>query len=50
MLLLWLLWRKGFVVESVRQPKSEEEDIEVEAADAEARAGGAGAEPSRPRA
>jgi PAT family beta-lactamase induction signal transducer AmpG len=47
MLLLWLLWRKGFVVESVRQPKSEEEDIEVEAADAEARAGGAGAEPRR---
>jgi PAT family beta-lactamase induction signal transducer AmpG len=47
MLLLWLLWRKGFVVESVRQPKSEDEDIEVEAADAEARAGGAGAEHRR---
>jgi PAT family beta-lactamase induction signal transducer AmpG len=47
MLLLWLLWRKGFVVESVRQPKSEEEDIEVEAADAESRAGGAGAEHRR---
>jgi PAT family beta-lactamase induction signal transducer AmpG len=50
MLLLWLLWRKGFVVESVRQPKSEEEDIEVEAADAEARAGGAGGGAWRRRA
>jgi PAT family beta-lactamase induction signal transducer AmpG len=47
MLLLWLLWRKGFVVESVRQPKSEEEHIEAEAADVEERAGGAGAQPPR---
>ena len=30
MLLLWLLWRRGFVVESVRQPKSENEEVELE--------------------
>jgi PAT family beta-lactamase induction signal transducer AmpG len=26
MLLLWVLWRRGFVVESVRQPKSEDDE------------------------
>ena len=26
MVLLWLLWRKGFVVESIRQPKSEDDE------------------------
>ena len=26
MLLLWLLWRRGFVVDSVRQPKSEDDE------------------------
>lgn len=33
MLLLWLLWRRGFVVETVRQPKSEDDhtDAPVEA-------------------
>jgi PAT family beta-lactamase induction signal transducer AmpG len=34
MVLLWLLWRKGFVVESVRQPKSEDEHIEEPTLDA----------------
>ena len=26
MILLWILWRRGFVVESVRQPKSEDDE------------------------
>jgi len=30
MILLWLLWRKGFVVETVRQPKSEAEAAELD--------------------
>lgn len=28
LLLLWLLWRQGFVVETVRQPKSEEDETD----------------------
>ena len=29
MLLLWMLWRKGFVVQSVRQPSTEDDGHEV---------------------
>jgi len=29
LLLLWLLWRKGFVVETARQPKSEDDETEI---------------------
>ena len=29
LLLLWLLWRRGFVVETVRQPKSEDDESEA---------------------
>jgi len=29
LLLLWLLWRKGFVVETVRQPKSEDDETAI---------------------
>jgi PAT family beta-lactamase induction signal transducer AmpG len=29
MILLWILWRRGFVVESVRQPKSEDDQSEA---------------------
>jgi PAT family beta-lactamase induction signal transducer AmpG len=47
MVLLWLLWRRGFVVETVRQPKSEAEEVEVEAAEVEAEVGGAGAQAPR---
>ena len=32
MLLLWLLWRRGFVVDSVRQPKSEDDESGAPAA------------------
>jgi PAT family beta-lactamase induction signal transducer AmpG len=29
LLLLWLLWRRGFVVETVRQPKSEDDETDA---------------------
>ena len=29
MLLLWILWRRGFVVDTVRQPKSEDDETEA---------------------
>lgn len=35
MVLLWLLWRKGFVVESVRQPGTEANDVDSEDLDRE---------------
>jgi PAT family beta-lactamase induction signal transducer AmpG len=31
LVLLWVLWRQGFVVETVRQPKSEDDETEIAA-------------------
>jgi PAT family beta-lactamase induction signal transducer AmpG len=32
LVLLWMLWRRGFVVDTVRQPKSEDDETEAEPA------------------
>ena len=37
LLLLWLLWRRGFVVETVRQPKSEDDESEAPVDDVQQR-------------